>query len=150
LHIQFSPGLVFKIPAMGDDFAYGLMLNLSPYVAFYGRDVHFSNSGLPVDSPIFIVAVMKSAYSVGGWGSPIGRVSAGDIPPVPSYFRQDSIEQSYCRIIEASGREVVVAAQECVGLERDAVWSAEHIASRISDFYAGRPNRYVRPVRLEA
>jgi hypothetical protein len=54
-----------------------------------------------------------------------------------------------CMIVEPVGREVRVMKQDCVGLERAAVWAHEHLESRIADAYAGRPNRFLESLGLK-
>ena len=39
--------------------------------------------------------------------------------------------------------------EQCLGLERAAVWEPENIESRLADHYAGRPNAWADSLRLQ-
>ncbi|MBK0867696.1 hypothetical protein INP57_12820 [Saccharopolyspora sp. HNM0986] len=149
--ISFSPGKLFEVPAGDDDHAFGLMLEKSPYWAFYNRQANFDEAGRPTDDPMFIVAVAKSAYSSGKWGEPIRQLPNQALPPIPRFFRQDPISGN-CDIFDPSGGSdegTSATPEDCIGLERYAVWSAEHVVSRIADTYAGRPNSFAESMRVK-
>ncbi|MGQ5640794.1 MULTISPECIES: hypothetical protein [unclassified Streptomyces] len=99
--------------------------------------------------PLFVVAVHKTAYSTGRWGAIIGRAPKDALPPIPVFFRQNVLNPADCVIVDADGSETKVAPEECVGLERSAVWSAEHIEKRIADHYAERPNQFVESMKVK-
>jgi hypothetical protein len=54
-----------------------------------------------------------------------------------------------CQIIDVEGNIRDVSPEECSGLERAAVWEAGHVAKRIHDHYAGRPNAHLESMRLK-
>ena len=43
--------------------------------------------------------------------------------------------------------ERLAIAEECVGLERAAVWEPEHVEDRLRDHFAGRSNRWVESLK---
>ncbi|MEI7895193.1 MAG: hypothetical protein WCI05_19005, partial [Myxococcales bacterium] len=48
-----------------------------------------------------------------------------------------------------AGTERPATREACVGLERAAVWSAEHVESRLSDQLAQRPNKWAEQAHLK-
>ena len=144
----FRPGAMFKVPAGGDEFAFAVMLSVESYVAFYGKDVITDESGLPVDAPMFVLPVERSAYTAGKWGPVIRMVPEEAVPAVPKFFWQNVGNKWDCRIFDPVNRRKIVATpQECVGLEREASWAQAHIEARIADTYAGRPNAFAESLR---
>lgn len=93
-------------------------------------------------------AVYDRAIGRRGWPI-VGHAPPGspDIP-VPDSFLQDPVPPFNCRIIDVAGNIRPVTVQECEGLERAAVWEAEHVAERIRDHYAGRPNVHLERMKL--
>jgi hypothetical protein len=71
---------MFRVEAGADDFAHSVMLSHFPYVAFYSSNVALSDIGSPVNPPMFVILVEKSAYSKGRWGKPIRQLSAEEYP----------------------------------------------------------------------
>ncbi len=55
---------------------------------------------------------------------------------------------SRCVLMDALGNEYPATIDQCVGLEPVAVWEAEHVESRIDDFYAGRSNSFLESIKL--
>ncbi|MFH9083693.1 hypothetical protein [Streptomyces sp. NPDC017673] len=130
--------------------AYGVMLTTRPYMAFYEDTAVVADKPISFEKgPLFIVAVHASAYSTGRWGPIVGRVLKGSLPSAPAFFRQNVLNLADCVVVDAGGLETKVAPEACVGLERSAVWSAEHIESRIADQYAGRPNVFVESMKVK-
>jgi hypothetical protein len=149
MRTEFVPGSLFRVPVGDHDHAFALMLAEFPYVAFYGKDSSFDDAGVPVDAPMFTILVAKAAYSSGGWGKPIRQLSKEALPPIPRFFWQSPVKKSDCKIVEPIKRRVPATPSECVGLESEAIWSAVHITSRISDAYAGRPNAFAESLRVK-
>jgi hypothetical protein len=149
MRVKFEPGAVLKVPAGEDDFAYALMLETSPYVAFYDNQAVFADGRPPPTAPMFVTLVERAAYATGRWGEPVVRVSGSDLPPIPRFFWQSVVDRFDIKIVEPGRRRFTASADECEGLEPQAVWAAEHIESRIVDTYAGRPNIFFEAVRLK-
>lgn len=116
-----------------------LMLDRRPYCAFYARGT---------DDLLFVVGVERSSYASGGWGPVVRRLPVESLPAVPPMVRQ-SAAGGACSIVQP-GRttRLAVPRAECVGLEREAVWSASYIVSRLEDHYAGRPNAFAESLRV--
>lgn len=144
-----TPGDIVRIDFDEQRHTYGQLLT-DPYVAVYdlATDQDETDMAKVVTRPIlFIVAVHDRA--IGRAFPVVGRAPAGSAPPpVPEYFMQDMFNPRNCKIIDVEGNMREVTPQECVGLERAAVWEAEHVAERIRDHYAGRPNPHLESMKL--
>ena len=66
----------------------------------------------------------------------------------PPRFIQDALRPDQFRIYE-NGKIRSATKEECLGLEREAVWDPEHVEERIRDHYAGRKNRWVESLRIK-
>ncbi|MEU8965519.1 Imm26 family immunity protein [Streptomyces sp. NPDC048491] len=149
MSVRFTAGGILRLLLPDGQFAYGVMLGVRPYMAFY-KDLAVGEELTSFEQdPLFIIAVHNSAYSKGRWGSIVSRAPKESLPSIPSFFRQDVLNRADCVIVDADGKQTVVSPVECVGLERSAVWSAEHIEARIEDIYAERPNRFVESMRVK-
>ncbi|MEO1081754.1 MAG: hypothetical protein AAFY29_19505 [Pseudomonadota bacterium] len=89
---------------------------------------------------LFRLWVHKSTYCTGRWK----KVGKSDIPPelavdVPR-FKQDPLDGSLS--IYLSGEERPATEEECLGLERAAVWEANHVEDRIADHVQGKENKW--------
>lgn len=147
--VKFTPGAVLKVPAGADDFAYGVMLSEFPFMAFYDKKTTFDEGGKASEPPMFIVLVAQVAYSKGGWGKAVRKLPIDALPPIPRMFWQDPMNKYDCKIVEPDDRRLTATPADCVGLEPEAIWAAEHIESRIADTYAGRPNIYAESLRVK-
>jgi hypothetical protein len=128
------------------------MLSHSPYLAVY--DARGSHVDQIVDverivgSPVLFVVAVSAAYRSGrwqrvGWVPPLAAAVA-----IPEFFQQDIFDPRQCQVIDHLGRERAATPQECVGLERSAVWAAEHIEERVRDHYQNRPNAHLEVMKL--
>lgn len=148
--VRFSPGGVLRVPVMEGRSACAVMLGVRPYVAFFSdeQEDRLTDAGIPEGDPLFVVAVHNKAYSRDRWGSVLRRVAPDALPEIPHFFRQNVLNPEDCQITDAIGGVRKATPEECVGLERSAVWDAEHIEQRISDLYAGRPNPFVESMKV--
>jgi hypothetical protein len=148
---RFEPGAVLCVGLDDGTHTYARMLSHSPYLAVY--DARRSDDAVDVEqivrSPVlFVVAVSAAAYRSGrwqrvGWVPPLAAAVA-----IPEFFRQDIFDPQQCQVVDHLGRERTATPQECVGLERDAVWAAEHIEERVRDHYQNRPNAHLEVMKL--
>jgi len=145
-----KPGDIVRIDLGDGRYTYGQLL-ADPYVAVYDFPTTGEATAMAevVGKPIlFIVAVYDRAIGRRGW--PI----VGQAPPgsphiaVPDQFMQDMANPANLRIIDVEGNIRPATFEECAGLERCAVWEAEHVAERIRDHDAGRPNAYLESLKL--
>lgn len=150
---QRTIGGILKID-LGDGFhTYGRILPDAAYAFYDAR----TNTEIPdiqkiISKPIlFITGVYDDTVTSGRWKK-VGKLPIEDNLKVPpAAFIQDPLNPHQFRIYY-KGEIRSVDKEECLGLERAAVWEPEHIEERIRDHYAGKPNMYVdrdRKVFLE-
>lgn len=146
---KYIEGAILKIQFTPSTHTYARLLR-SPILAFYDS---ISTVDIPIESIItrpvlFKIAVMRKAITSGRW-SQIGVVplDASLLVP-PTFFRQDGLNPNKL-FLHTAGIERPATREECVHLERAAVWEAEHVEERLRDYYAGRPNRWVESLRLK-
>ena len=148
---RFEPGAVLRVGLDDGTHTYARMLSHSPYLAVY--DARRSDDDIDVEqvvrSPVlFVVAVSAAAYRSGRWR----RV--GWVPPlagaveIPKFFMQDIFDPQQCQVVDHLGGQRAATPPECVGLERLAVWAAEHIEERVRDHYENRPNAHLEAMKL--
>ena len=138
-----TAGAVVKIPFDGKWFTYGQILDDAEVIIFDARtDCELSMDEITNQPIICRVAVSYHAITKGRWLK-VGKypISEELKKPIPKYI-QDILQpdrfEIYCDgIIRPSTRE------ECIGLERAAVWEPEHVEERIRDHYSGKQNRWV-------
>jgi hypothetical protein len=97
---------------------------------------------------LFRVAVYKSAVTKGRWQK-VGKVPA--LPPELAQPMPKFIQDALCPdrfTIYLAGKTKPATLEECEGLERCAVWEAEHVEDRLRDHYAGVPNKWVRSLQI--
>jgi len=141
-----KPGDIVEIPLPSGGRGYGRVLG-DPLMAFYALR---SDDGVPAEtvlaSPVaFRIWVMHSAISSGRW--PV--VANTPLEPAelesPWFFKQDAISKRLS--LYRSGEERPATYEECLPLERAAVWSAEHVEIRLEDHLADCPCRFVEALR---
>ncbi|RPJ50581.1 MAG: hypothetical protein EHM23_00195 [Acidobacteria bacterium] len=137
----------------GDVFAISLGEDLYGYCRYLtGLLTEFfdiRSSGLsPVEevvsaNVVFTVWVSKEAFKSDKWN----RIGSREVrvKPNPVFFKQDPITNELC--LYQDYRETPATLAECQGLERAAVWSANHIEDRLRDHFEGRPNRWVESLK---
>jgi Immunity protein 26 len=135
---------------LGDGFhTYARVLE-DPSFAFYDARV---TGDLPINQIIelpilFYLPVTKAAIQGGAW-MVIGSAPLDDatLNPPPT-FMQDALNKDAFEIYE-NGDVRPATKDECVGLERTAVWSPCHVEDRLRDHYAGRKNIWVESLRMK-
>jgi hypothetical protein len=141
-----KPGDVLRIPLGDDEFGFGRVLP-GVLVAFYDAK---SPPDLPIEEIVgqailFKVWVMDYAIKRGVWPV-IGHVPlTEDLLVEPWFFKKDSITGALTRY--RAGEEIPAKRRECQKLECAAVWDPEHVADRLRDHFAGRPNVWVVSLR---
>lgn len=137
-------GRVFAIPLPDGRFSFAKAL-IFPEVVFF--DARIPAPEMPPDpfalgNPLFRIWVDKSAQT--------GRKSwqkLGEMALTPkeqtgaTYFKKDALNGNH--YLYRDGTFVLATRQECVGLERAAVWSRGQVESRLSDHFSGRQNIWV-------
>lgn len=141
-------GAVLKVPLDGQWHSYAWTLPEADFAFFDLR----TKSDAPVEevvrNPIaFRVAVHKSAWVTGRWPR-VGKASPPPaiLAPVPTFIR-DAIDGRFSIYLLGEIRRAT--REECLGLERCAVWDPEHIEDRLRDHFNGVPNKWVESLSLD-
>jgi len=146
-----KPGAVLRVDLDEGWHTYARILDPVPMVAFYDCRVSApmddlrAIAGRPV---LFVLAVSGQAHK-GHWPK------VGDVPPdaspvpIPAQFMQD-IATGQCQIVDKDVFNARPATpEECLGLERVAVWDPTHVEERLRDHYAGRPNAHLEYMKVK-
>lgn len=96
---------------------------------------------------LFTLCVMNSAIKRRHWQA-VGNapVDAATFES-PYFFKEDALDGTIS--LYRDGRETPAKSGDVTGLERAAVWSAEHVEDRLRDHFAGRRNKWVESLRLQ-
>lgn len=139
-------GDIIEVPLPGGFYAYARVLK-NPLMGFYAlRSSTPASREEILNAPIlFKVWVMNSALTSGRWKI-VGHAALEEEHKVsPCFFKQDAISKKLSLYRE--GIEQPATFDECKDLERAAVWSAEHVESRLDDELSGRANKWKESLR---
>jgi hypothetical protein len=137
-----QPGNVFEIALPSGGFAYGMIVD-PPLAVFF--DATFTQRPPLADvlhAPVaFRIWVMNSCFSKGRWPL-VGSVPVPEpLQKPPTFYKFDPIARRFS--LYESGQETPATRDQCLALECAAVWSPEHVESRLDDHFGGRPNQWV-------
>jgi len=79
----------------------------------------------------------------------VGKVEVHEsVNELPSFFIWDQIAKKYeIYNYEGDYKPIPSNYEECKDLECAASWDSMHIESRLEDFFAGRPNKWLEDTR---
>jgi len=145
----YIKGTFVRIPLAGGLYGYG-RLRQFPHVSFY--DFHTSEPISDLDQiaskPIlFTLAAHKSVLDT--WEIIGQRPLEEGIARPFERFMQDLTNYSNCKIMDEAGHARVATPEECIGLERVAVWESNHIEDRLLDTFLGRANKWVESLQVK-
>ena len=84
---------------------------------------------------------MNSALGKKGWPI-VGNINLSEeLMAVPTFYIYDQIGKSFS--IYSDSKEIPATKEECLDLECAAVWSLEHVESRLADLYSWKNNIWV-------
>jgi len=133
-------GAFVRIALADGSFGYGRLLDM-PYAAFYNYRTESPDSDLDriASKPIlFRIAVRHLALDA--WEF-IGRRPLEEQLTQPVVqFMQDIGNFRRCTIFDTAGNERAAEPQECIGLERAAVWEQHSVEERLLNDLLGQPN----------
>ncbi len=148
---KIEPGAIVKIRIDDKTHTYARALS-HPFVAIYDcrTEEDIDEIAEIISRPIlFIVAVFDRAIRSGRWRI-VGKVSSKeDAIQVPDRFMQNVLNPNDCQIIDARGSLRNATPEECEGLEREAIWEADHVQERIRDHYSGRKNIHLEYMKVK-
>jgi hypothetical protein len=143
-----KPGSFMRVPLADGSFGYGRILE-SPYEAFYEYRTTTSDADLDriASKPVlFRIAVRHSERH--RWELLGRRELEGPLTQPVVHYRQDIGDFRRCTIFDTLGNTRAAGPQECVGLERAAVWEQHAVEERLLDTFLGRPNVTVEHLRV--
>ena len=140
-------GSILQIDLGDGTFAFGQVLE-PPLIAFF--DLRLSSvpslAEIVGSQVAFSIWVMKYAVTRGDWPV-IGRVEVPEgLNERPPFFKKDAISGSLS-ITYTGAEEIPATPEEVAELECAAVWDPEHVEERLSDHFAGRPNKWAESMR---
>lgn len=140
--LTLEPGTFVRIPLADGSSSYGRILS-DPYTAFYDYRTTEPSSNLDeIESKpvLFTQAIRLFAYD--RWANLGRRKLEGEVGKPVVRFMQDLADFKKCTIYDSEGRQREAKPEECIGLERAAVWDVHHIEQRLLDHFMGRPNEF--------
>ena len=144
----YKPGSFLRIPLADGSFGYGRVLKL-PHEAYYDYKTDTPDSALDrIASKPVLFTVMGRHLEARGWEI-IGWTELEERFSQPIVqFMQDIGNFRDCTIFDTVGNERSAEPQECIGLERSAVWEEVGIEQRLLDSFMGRPNASVERLKV--
>ncbi len=145
---QRTVGAIVRVPLDGRFWTYALILPEIDFAFFDARTaVELPLNEIICRPILFRVGVHKYGVTRGQWQK-VGEVA---IPPklakpLPTFI-QDAFHPEQFSIY-LGGNIRPAKRSECVGLERCAVWTPQHVKDRLRDHYAGKINKWVESLRI--
>lgn len=145
-------GAFFEIDLPNGKFAYGRILGKASY-AFYDIYSNKKINDLELikkSKILFINSVYKYAITKDHWKI----VGISELEPelkvLPMEFIQDPLDLSRFEIYNPNTGQIESATKEqCLKLEKAAVWEPTHIEDRIVDYYEHRPNVWAESLKIK-
>ena len=143
-------GAFIKIKLPNGRNSYGRILENANY-AFYDLITENDNVNLEQianQKILFIVAVYDDAITSGRWIK-IGKLPLEpDLQLLPPKFIQDKLNPDSFELYNPNtGNTKSVIRQDCIGLERAAVWEPNQVEDRIIDYLNSKPNIWVERMK---
>ncbi|REG26033.1 immunity protein 26 of polymorphic toxin system [Archangium gephyra] len=142
------PGAFLRIPLIDGTFGYGRALT-RVFDAFYDYRTESPDSDLDrIASKPILFKIAVRHLEPGSW-EVIGRRKLEEPLTQPIVqFRQDVGDFRRCEIFDTTDNSRSAEPQECVGLERLAVWEQHAVEERLLDTFMGRPNDSVERLKV--
>ena len=148
VRVRRRVGDIVAVPVDAARVGYAWVLN-DPLLAFFARPGQVGVVPVIEDlvqSPVaFRIWVAHRPIVSGEWP----RVGHAPVPEAlldsPWFFKEDPISKRLS--VTRGGVERDADAEEVVGMERAAVWSASHVVDRLRDQFDGVPNKGVEALK---
>lgn len=130
---QPAAGDIFAIPLGNESYAFAQALE-NPLWAFYDLQMpRVATVDEIMAAPVaFQLWVHNDAWRTGRWRR-VGHAALDESSPRRAvFFKQDALNPRRCSLYQ-NGQERPASPEECVGLERAAVWDPEHVEDRLRD-----------------
>jgi hypothetical protein len=146
--IFYEPGTFLMIPLADGSFGYGRVLK-PPHEAYYDYRTQTPDSDLErIGSSRVLFKIIVRHLGRRRW-EVIGQEELEEELTRPIVqFRQDIGDFRRCNIFDTLGNERAAEPEECIGLERLAVWEESGVEGRLLDTFMGRPNETVERHKL--
>ncbi len=135
---HWSKGAVVEILLSGGQIVEAQMLDEPEFAFFHPKER---------SEVLFRLWVHKSAYTDGRWRKTGKAQVPSELGETVDRFMQDAITGNLSIYRDQS--EIPGRLEECLHLERAAVWDPEHVESRLEDHLAGRPNKWVESLKID-
>ncbi len=145
---RFKEGSIVKIKLSGNRFIFGRLLlgfRIGIYDLLIKSDTEMPSIEYIIKSKIiFYVVIYRSIISKGIFEI-VGfkELTQTEIDKIPPQFNQSLGNYEDCTIFYNDGKEYKAPPEECIGLERSAVWDEHSLVERIEDYYSGKKNFHV-------
>ena len=142
-----KPGDFLRLPLPDGSFGYGRCREF-PVASFYGLrtpDPVVDLDRIASAPLLFTVAVHKNVHRE--WEH-IGNRPLDGALLEPFVRVRQPVGSSTCTVVSEDGSHWEAAVEDCIGMERMAVWDAHHVASRIVDEMEGRENAFAKLTRV--
>lgn len=137
---NFVLGDFVRIPLTDGSYGYGRVLS-DPYTAFYNYRTTEPSSDIDlIETQPLLFTQSVRVFLQDRWVVIGNKALEGEVARPVVSFMQDLADFRKCTIFDSAGMERPATPEECIGLERAAVWDSHHIAQRLLDTFMGRPN----------
>lgn len=138
---RLKPGTYVLIPLADGRYGYGRVLPF-PDMAFYDLSSASPLSDLArIDaSPVLWRLSVRITGGHERWPRIGSAPLSGAVAEPVTFFTQDDDEVDSCSVHDTAGMSRRARPEECIGLERSAVWDARHVEVRLLDHFMGREN----------
>ncbi|MNF99146.1 hypothetical protein D3C85_662870 [compost metagenome] len=144
---KITKGAILEINIDNNYYTYAQILGKAEYAFFDYKTVDpLKDFSILLDRPVlFITSVYNDVVNQGHW-SKVGNLKLReDLKVQPMQFIQDSLHPDRFELYNPNTGESTPATKaEIKGLERAAVWEANHIEDRIRDYYNGVPCEWLK------
>lgn len=135
-----KPGTFLRIPLADGSLGYGRVLE-PPYSAFYNYRTTGPDSDLDrIASKPILFKITARHLALKSWEAIGWRELEQHMTQPVVFFHQDVGDFRRCTIWDSAGNKRAAKPQDCIGLERAAVWEQQHVEERLLDIFMGRPN----------
>lgn len=145
------PGSILEIQLEDQSFSYAQVLKMG--VAFFDLNVKDPLTDLNVilEKPVlFIIEIYDQIITKGRWKIVGVMPIRPDFINPPLKFIQDQLDIDKFELYDPISGDIYPATrEECIGLERAAVWEAEHVEERLIDHYNNRENKWVKMLSMK-
>lgn len=139
--IHMKAGEILRIPLQNGTFAYGRVIDEN-YAAFYDYVTPAPEQDLDViaSKPVLFRVATRRLPGRDAWENIGQRDLDADLARPVVQFMQDRANPADCVIFDSAGNERKAKPEECVGIERAAVWDSRNIEARLLAHFAGQPD----------